>query len=388
MAKALPEWLNPDRWLPRVASTDARAVQQALLAEEPGLAELAALLSPAAGAQLESLAGRAQLLTRGQFGRTMMLYAPLYLSDYCASGCVYCGFAANRRRTRRRLERGGIIEELDALHAMGFEEILLLTGARTQQADFDYVRKAVALAAERFNLVTVEVFPLTLAEYKELAETGCTGVTSYQETYDPAAYKRTHRWGLKRDYQYRLATPARALSAGMRSVGLGVLLGLADPVRDALALFQHVQALRKQYWRAGFSISFPRIQPQPGGYQPPTPVNDRFLAQMIYAFRICLPELTLVLSTREGTRLRDGLAGVGINKMSVASRTTVGGYHAIAAPHEAAPEGQSSAAQEGEQFRVSDNRTVEDFCAMLKSKGLHPVFKNWDAAYRDLAGLA
>ncbi|MBI2438570.1 MAG: 2-iminoacetate synthase ThiH [Lentisphaerae bacterium] len=368
------EWLNPDPWLPRALSADARAVQQALLVEDPCLAELAVLLSPAAGAALESLAARAQLITRRQFGRTLSLYVPLYLSDYCPSGCVYCGFAANRQRIRRRLERDEIIKELDALKALGFEEVLLLSGARTPEADFDYVRQAVTLATERFNLVTIEVFPMTTVEYKSLAETGCTGLTMYQETYDPAVYERSHRWGLKRDYQYRLETPARALAAGVRTVGLGILLGLADPVRDALALFQHAQALRKQYWRAGFSISFPRIRPQLGGYTPSSPVSDRFLAQLIYAFRICLPELTMVLSTRESARFRDGLAGVGINKMSIASRTTVGGYHTEAA----AAEGQG-------QFEVSDNRTIEVFCAMLKSKGLSSVFKNWDAAYRDLA---
>ncbi|MBI2441177.1 MAG: 2-iminoacetate synthase ThiH [Lentisphaerae bacterium] len=366
--------MNSDPWLSRARAADERAVRQALLVEDPGIAELAALLSPPAGAALESLAARAQLMTRRQFGRTVALYAPLYLSDYCPSGCVYCGFAANRQRPRRRLEPDKMIKEMDALKAKGLAEVLLLTGARLKQADFDYVRQAVALAAERFDLVTVEVFPMTTAEYKSLAEAGCTGVTVYQETYDPAAYKLSHRWGLKRDYQQRLETPARALAAGMRSVGLGVLLGLADPVRDALALFQHAQTLRKQYWRAGFSISFPRIQPQLGGYMPPVAVSDRFLAQLIYAFRICLPELTLVLSTRESARFRDGLAGVGINKMSVESRTTVGGYHDEAA----AAEGQG-------QFEVSDNRSVAEFCAMLQSKGLSPVFKNWDAAYRDLS---
>ena len=375
MSTLPPDWLNPDLWLNRVRNTDARAVRQALATEYPGIAELAALLSPAAGEALDRLATRAQFLTRRQFGRTISLYVPLYLSDFCKNGCVYCGFAADRHRPRRRLERDDIIAEMDTLKGMGFEEILLLTGERAPHADFDYVRASVTLAAERFDLVTVEVFPMTREEYHGLIEAGCTGLTMYQETYDPAVYKRMHRWGPKRDYQYRLETPARALAAGLRTVGLGTLMGLADPVRDALALFQHVQTLRKQYWRSGISVSFPRIQPQLGGFTPPFLVSDRLLAQVICAFRICMPDLPLTLSTREPAWFRDGIAGVGISKMSIASRTTVGGYH------------NESAVDDG-QFKVSDNRSIEAFCAMLKSKELEPVFKNWDAVYRNIAQSA
>ncbi|MBU0715192.1 MAG: 2-iminoacetate synthase ThiH [Verrucomicrobia bacterium] len=375
MPALLPDWLNPDPWLTRARNTDTRAVQQALATECPGIAELAALLSPVAGEALERLAARAQLITHRQFGRTISLYVPLYLSDFCKNGCIYCGFAADRRRSRRRLERDDIIVEMDALKAMGFEEILLLTGERTLHADFDYVRASVALAAERFDLVAVEVFPMTHEEYHILAEVGCTGMTMYQETYDPVVYERMHRWGPKRDYQYRLETPARALAAGLRTAGLGTLLGLADPVRDALALFQHVQTLRKQYWRAGISVSFPRIRPQLGGFTPPFLVSDRFLVQVICAFRICMPDLPLILSTREPALFRDGIAGIGISKMSIASRTTVGGYH------------DGGAADDG-QFKVNDNRSIEAFCTMLKSKELEPVFKNWDAVYRDIAQSA
>jgi len=376
------DWLNPGPWLARALSADARVVRQALMAECPGIAELAVLLSPAAGEALEPLAARAQLITRRQFGRTITLYVPLYLSDFCENGCVYCGFAADRRRPRRRLERGEIIAEMDALKAMGFEEILLLTGERTPHADFDYVRASVALAAERFDLVTIEVFPMTREEYHCLAETGCMGMTMYQETYDPVVYEQMHRWGPKRDYQYRLETPARALDAGLRTAGLGVLLGLADPVRDALALFQHVQTLRKQYWRSGISVSFPRIRPQLGGFTPPFPVSDRFLTQMICAFRICMPDLPLTLSTRESAWFRDGIAGVGISKMSIASRTTVGGYHDGNAADDGLPELGPG------QFKVSDDRSIAAFGAMLKSKGLEGVFKNWDAVYRDSAQSA
>lgn len=372
MDALFPDWLNPTPWLARAQNANASDVSRALTAECPGIAELAMLLSPAAGEAIDELAACAQLITRRQFGRTISLFVPLYLSDFCKNGCVYCGFAADRRRARRRLEHDDIIAEMGALKAMGFEEILLLTGERTPHADFDYIRAAVALAAARFDLVTVEVFPMTSEEYHALAEAGCTGMTMFQETYDPAVYERMHRWGPKRDYQHRLETPARALAAGFRTAGLGALLGLADPLWEVMALFQHVQTLRKQCWRAGFSVSFPRIRPQLGGFTPPFLVSDRFLVQVICAFRICMPDLPLTLSTREPIRFRDGIAGIGINKMSIASRTTVGGYH------------DDSAANDG-QFKVSDDRSIAAFCTMLKSKGLEPVFKNWDTVYRDAA---
>jgi 2-iminoacetate synthase len=326
------------------------------------------LLKPVDEAGLEAMARRALALTRTHFGNTITLYAPLYLSNHCPGGCAYCGFASDRKQPRRHLNPGAIDAELDAIHALGFDEVLLLTGDRTVQAGYEYVRDGVIRAAERFHLVTVESFAMTEDEYRGLAEAGCTGITLYQETYDPEVYARLHRWGPKRDYAFRLDAPARALAAGLRTVGLGVLLGLADPEAEMRALDRHLEELEKTYWRGGFSISFPRLRPQQGGFEPPFPVGDAYLAQLAFAFRISRPELPLVLSTRESPSFRDGMAGVGISKMSAGSRTTVGGY--------------GEPAETGGQFEVSDDRDVATFCAMLRAKGLEPVFKNWDRIYR------
>lgn len=330
-------------------------------------AGLADLLKPADAPCLEAMARQARALTRRHFGNTISLYAPLYLSNHCPGGCVYCGFASDRAQPRRRLEPAAIGGELDALHALGFEEVLLLTGDRAAQADVDYLCDAADRAAKRFHRVTVEAFAMTEAEYRGLVGAGCTGVTLYQETYDRERYARLHRWGPKRDYAFRLEAPARALAAGMRTAGLGVLLGLADPAADLAALLDHLEALEKEHWRADFSVSFPRLRPQLGGYAPEFAVSDAFLAQIVFAFRLCRPELSLVLSTRERAALRDGLAGVGINKMSAGSRTTVGGYR--------------TASETSGQFEVSDERDVAAFCAALRARGLDPVFKNWDRVF-------
>jgi thiazole biosynthesis protein ThiH len=223
----MPAWIDPSPWLDGRASTPAD-VERALRCDEPGPRELATLLSPAAHPFIEVMAQRARALTQRHFGRTISLYAPLYLANHCTSGCAYCGFASDRTQPRRRLEPPEAEKELAMLKEMGFEEVLLLTGERTSHAGFDYLLECVSLAAQRFHAVGIEAFPMTTREYGLLAEAGCSGVTVYQETYDPRQYDRLHRWGPKKDYLDRLEAPARA-GSGMRTVGLGVLLGLSDP---------------------------------------------------------------------------------------------------------------------------------------------------------------
>jgi len=370
MSERLPNWLDPLPWLPLIADATVQTVACALEADQPDERHLAALLSPAAGQYLETLAQRARRLTQRHFGRTIALYAPLYLSSYCSGGCSYCGFAADRDVPRHKLSDTELAAELEALKRTGIEEVLLLTGERTAEADFEYVRRCTAIAARHMHKVIVEVFPMQEDEYAGLAEAGCTGLTVYQETYAPDAYSRLHRWGRKRDYTYRLDTPFRALRAGLRTAGIGVLLGLGEPAFDLLCLYRHARELLKRSWRSGVSISFPRIRPQAGAYQAAYDVDDRFLAQIVFAFRICLPTVPLVLSTRESAKLRDGLAGVGISKMSVASRTTVGGYSSDVNYREG-------------QFEISDDRDVDTFCAALRGKELEPVLKNWDGVFRD-----
>lgn len=364
-----PAWLDPEPWLPRIRRAGPAQVTAALAATSPGPAEFAVLLSDAAGACLEAMAQRGRTLTRRHFGRTVSVYAPLYVSNYCPGGCAYCGFASDRQQPRHKLSHRHLLREIRALKGMGIEELLLLTGERTSEADFDYLLECVTAAVGHFHNVTVETFAMAEEEYGALVHAGCTGVTLYQETYDPAVYDVVHRWGKKKDYAFRLAAPDRALRAGMRTMGLGALFGLADPLFDALALYQHAVHLRKIFWRGGISISFPRLRPETGGFASAHPVSESFLAQMIFAFRICLPDVPLVLSTRERAGFRDGMAGLGISKMSVASRTTVGGY-------------DDGVSADAGQFQTSDTRGVDDFRGALRRKHLEPVFKNWDSVYR------
>lgn len=369
MTPHMPAWLDPSPWLDGRGTTPAD-VERAIGCDEPGPRELAALLSPAAHPFMEVMARRARAITQRRFGRVISLYAPLYLANYCTNGCAYCGFASDRAQPRGRLELPEAEKELAMLKEMGFEEVLLLTGERTSHAGFDYLLECVSLAARRFHAVGVEAFPMTTREYARLAEAGCSGVTLYQETYDPRQYDRLHRWGPKKDYLDRLEAPARAMEAGMRTVGLGVLLGLSDPMSDAVCLLRHAGHLRRIHWKTGITLSFPRLRPQAGNFAAPFPVDEAGLARLVFAVRIVLPDVPLLLSTRERPEFRDGMAGLGISKMSAGSRTTVGGY------------GGAEPASEG-QFQVSDKRGVPEICAMLRNRGLAPVFKNWDSVFRD-----
>lgn len=370
MINSLPDWLDPNKWMHLTESSDLNAIEAAIYSKNPTIRELALLLSPSAKTFIEPMAQRAKYLTQRYFGKTISLYSPLYLSNYCNGGCVYCGIAADRRADRLVLNNQQLSKEIEELSASGIDEIVLLTGERMPEADVDYLENAIKLSSKKISSVNIEVFPMLENEYRILANAGCTGVTLYQETYDPIVYEKMHRWGDKRDFYNRLHAPERALKGGLRTIGLGALLGLANPVFDMLCLFNHANYILKNFWQSGISISFPRIKPQLGEFRANFPVNELMLSQYIFALRICLPTVPLLLSTRESETIRDGLAGLGVSKMSVASKTTVGGY-------------SSNIEKSTEQFEISDNRDIKMFCSALRRKNLEAVFKNYDSIYRE-----
>jgi 2-iminoacetate synthase len=207
------------------------------------------------------------------------------------------------------------------------------------------------------------------AEYAELFKAGIEGVTLYQETYDRSAYRYYHPAGPKSDYDDRLDAPDRIAAAGMRQIGLGVLLGLTDWRIETLALAEHAHYLIKRYWQSHVSFSFPRLRPanEVKGSQFRHLLSDRSLVQMITALRLCFADAGLVLSTRECAPLRDHLIKIGITKMSAGSKTNPGGYS-----------GRSGAI---EQFEIDDNRSPAQVAAVIKQAGFEPVWKDWDSAF-------
>jgi 2-iminoacetate synthase len=325
------------------------------------IADFAVLLSPAATGRLEDLAVAAQSTTVRRFGRTVRLFAPLYLSNECVSTCTYCGFSAGNEIARRTLTPQEVLEEARALRSNGFRHVLLVSGEHARIVSKDYLIECVRLLAPEIPSISVEVQVWDTDTYRRLVEAGCEGLVVYQETYDRGTYRDVHLKGKKRNYDWRLAALDRGADGGMRRLGLGALLGLhADWRLEALAMAAHARALMRRWWRCEVSASLPRLRPAAGGFEPAIPVGDRALVQLLCALRLFLPDLGLSLSTREPPDLRDALLRLGVTQMSAGSHTEPGGY--------------AEASDAEPQFAVSDTRSPDEVAATLRAAGYDPVW--------------
>lgn len=362
---------NSKSWLQRLEKIRPADVERAL--SEPAgsynLEKLVALVSPAAENYLEQMAQLAHQLTIQRFGRTIRLYAPLYLSNYCTNSCRYCGFNRQHKFDRTRLTIDRALEDAQVIASEGFRDILLVSSEDRKFITVDYLAELAGKLRSRFSSISMEVYQMTKTKYAELFKAGIEGVTLYQETYDRSSYQHYHPGGSKSDYDDRLNTPDRIAAAGMREIGLGALLGLTNWRIETLALAEHAHYLIKRYWQSHVSFSFPRLRPahEVEGSQFSYLLSDKNLVQMITALRLCFADLGLVLSTRERASLRDHLLNLGITKMSAGSKTNPGGYS-----------GQSKAV---EQFEINDNRSPAEVAAVIKQAGFEPVWKDWDSAF-------
>ena len=330
--------------------------------------DLAALLSPAADNHLEAMAARSAEITAMRFGRTTQIYAPLYVSSFCTNRCSYCGFSADNKIERRILTLDEAEAEAMILLNRGFNHILLVSGEAPAKLGVDYLEKLALRLRDRFASISIEVQPLATGEYSTLFTAGITGVAIYQETYDRETYDKVHLSGQKCDFDFRLDTPARAAASGMREVGIGALLGLSDWRSEGLALGIHLAWLRKNFWRTGLTVSFPRLRPAAGEFQPLSEVTERDLSHLIFALRIFDPDVGIILSTREEARYRNGMIGLGPTRYSAGSCTAPGGY--------------SNPEIAGEQFAIGDHRTINEVCGAIRAKGFDPVRKDWDAGFQ------
>ena len=342
------------------------------------LEDFAALLSPAAGERLEDLAVASHRLTVARFGRTMRMYAPLYLSNECLTTCAYCGFARELPIARKTLSADETLEEARHLLRQGFRSILLLTGEHERLTGVEFLVDRIRTLAAEVPQLSIEVQVWSEDEYRRLVEAGCEGTVIYQETYHPETYARVHLAGRKRQYRWRLLGPERAARAGMRRIGIGALFGLHDDWRfEAVAAAAHARFLMKRYWRSQVSVSVPRMRPSAAGYQPERPIEDDELVRLICAMRLAMPDAGLVLSSREAPAFRDGLFRVGITHTSAGSHTEPGGYEH---PEEAT-----------EQFEVADTRSPAEVAAVLRSLGYDVVWEDWarvtPSSERMLAGV-
>lgn len=347
-----------------IYNADENKIKNALYKEKLTAKDLAYLLSPKAEIYLEEMAEISHNITCQRFGKTIRIYAPIYLSNYCTNSCIYCGFNRKNSIPRVALTLDEIKKEAEIVASHGIKNVILVTGDNMKKFSFDMLMQSVKLCTEYFPLVSIEVPSLTFKQYEELHNAGADGLTMFQETYIESLYPSFHPAGPKSDYLYRLDTPERAAAAGMRFIGLGALLGLTDYRIDTFYMCLHAEYLSKKYWRSLISSSFPRIRHAAGEYKPEYNVSDRNLLQLIFAYRMFLHDAGVNISTREPASLRDKLVYLGATIMSAGSKTEPGGY--------------SAAQDDAAQFSIEDNRSVEEFCSTIKKLGFDPVFKDWD----------
>ncbi|NLW84910.1 MAG: 2-iminoacetate synthase ThiH [Phycisphaerae bacterium] len=364
--------LDKDRsvWADALERVTAAQVEQAL-AQAPGrysVARMVTLLSPAAKAYLEPMAQQARKLTIQRFGRTIQLYAPLYVSNVCVNSCRYCGYNRQTDVNRTRLTREQALADAEVIAAEGFRHLLLVSGEDSAYVTVDYLSTLAHELRRMFASIAIEIQPLQKDDYAALFAAGIDGVALYQETYDRDVYADYHVAGPKRDYDNRLETPDRYAAAGMRRIGLGVLLGLADWRLDTLAMAEHAAYLMKTYWRSQIDFSFPRIRPATNViHEWPYVVSDEHLVQMMLALRLCFADTGIVLSTRELPAFRDRMMNICVTRVSAGSKTNPGGY--------------ASDTTAAEQFTVADERPPAEVAAAIARCGHEPVWKDWDAGF-------
>ena len=371
------------------AMSFARILDNLAMEKSSAVRRFERLLAPKSTAALEGLAQESQALTRQNFGRTMRLFAPLYLSNECINNCRYCGFSRDNPILRVTLEHEQVLTEARHLALGGFRQILLVAGEHPKFVSGNYLTDCVRALAPDFSSIAIEVGPMETEEYRAVVQAGAEALVVYQETYSRQIYAEMHTAGPKRDFDWRLDCPERGYEAGFRRLGVGALFGLAPWREEAIALAAHVEYLLKRCWQAQISVSLPRLRPAAGGFEPAFAMTDRELAQLICAFRITFPQVGIVLSTRERAPLRDALVPLGVTMMSAGSHTEPGGYtgqgaanlHMTVRGRIVAPEFQEGTDRLATgQFEISDERSPAEIAATLRRTGLEAVWKDWDQA--------
>lgn len=374
--------------------SSAGDIRDSLTLDSLRIEHLIALLSPEAENHLEAMAQKAHEITLRYFGKTIQLYTPMYLSNYCDNQCLYCGFNLQNKIERKKLELCEVEKEAQFIAQTGLKHILILTGESRTMSPVAYIKDCVKILNKYFSSIAIEIYPLTENEYAEIVSSGVDGLTIYQETYDEIIYKEMHRAGPKSDYKFRLGAPERGARSRMRNINIGVLLGLCNWRKDVFFMGLHAKYLQDAFADTEIGISIPRIRPEVSGFKAGLPVSDTDIVQIILALRIFLPRLGISVSTRESPEFRDNLLPLGMTRMSAGSTTRVGGHTIRNEGRRTKDVGRKEKGEgrggknvgrgkkdeeEGNpaQFEISDTRSVEEIKLMLESKGYQPVLKDW-----------
>lgn len=351
----------------KIYTVTPQEVECSLNKPKRNIEDFLVLISPAASPYLEQMAVMSRTITQKRFGKTIQMYAPMYLSNECQNICTYCGFSLDNKLRRKTLTDSEILKETKAIKSAGFDHVLLVTGEANQIVNINYFLNAIQLIKNEFSNISVEVQPLSAEEYIRLHGAGVYSVLVYQETYHRDVYKQYHPKGKKSNFDFRLETPDRVGIAGIHKIGLGVLLGLEDWRTDSFFNALHLDYLQKKYWQSKYSVSFPRLRPAEGIIEPNFIMDDKDMVQLICAYRLWNEDLEISISTRENEKFRDNIISLGATSMSAGSKTNPGGYVVDR--------------ESLEQFETSDERSAGEVANVISNTGYEPVWKDWDKIY-------
>ena len=333
------------------------------------LEETAYLLNIEDEESLNKLFKTAKTVKEKIYGKRIVLFSPLYISNYCTNNCLYCGFRYdNKDIKRRKLSVDEVIKEAQTIVNMGHKRILLVAGEDQNAVNLDYIEEIIQKMYElkvmngEVRRININIAPLGVEDFKRLKSFNIGTFQSFQETYHEETYKKMHVAGLKANYEYRVGTMDRALEGGLNDVGVGVLFGLTDYRFEVLALLSHAQHLEKKYGTGPHTISVPRIEPASGSEvseKPPFAIDDKTFKKIISILRISVPYTGIILTTREKAEFRREALELGISQVSAGSRTNPGGY---------------SEDDSTEQFTMGDHRTLDEVIKELSDTGYLPSF--------------
>ena len=302
------------------------------------------------------------------YGKRIVMFAPLYVSDYCVNRCAYCSFNCGHDYQRRILTMDEVREEVRILEAMGHKRIALEAGEDDKRCPIDYILECLKTIYAMKNdngeirRANVNIAATTVENYKKLKDAGIGTYILFQETYHQPTYEKVHISGPKKDYNYHLTAFDRAMEAGVDDVGGGVLFGLYEPKFEVMALMLHNEHLEDKFGVGFHTISVPRIRPAKGMNIADFPnlVDDELFERLVAIIRIAVPFTGMILSTRENAQMRNKLLKCGVSQLSAGSRTEVGGY--------------SAQNEESSQFELNDERSALSIIYDLVKAGYIPSF--------------
>lgn len=311
------------------------------------------------------------------YGKRIVLFAPLYLSNYCINGCVYCPYhSKNKHIARKQLTQDEIKAEVIALQDMGHKRLALETGEDPDYASMEYLLESIKTIYSIKHIngairrVNVNIAATTVENYKKLKEAGIGTYVLFQETYHKPTYEKVHPSGPKSNYEYHTEAMDRAMEAGIDDVGIGVLFGLYDYKYDFTAMLYHAKHLEDTFGCGPHTISVPRIRPADDVdiKNFPNAIVDNLFKKIVAVLRIAVPYTGIIVSTRESKKSREEVLEVGVSQISGGSRTSVGGY-------------VKEEEENSKQFEISDNRSLDDVIKWLADIDYLPSFCT--ACYRE-----